>query len=92
MNTLGAIIIWAIFGLVCGAIARLLIPGRQPMGILMTMLLGVIGSFVGGFIAFMISGGDPLQASGFILSLVGAVITLAGYVAFTRNRQEQIPS
>lgn len=89
METIGAILIWAMFGLFCGAIARLLIPGHQPMGILMTMLLGVIGSFVGGFVAFLLSGGQPLQASGFILSVIGAVVTLGMYVAFARHRQDE---
>jgi uncharacterized membrane protein YeaQ/YmgE (transglycosylase-associated protein family) len=53
------------------------------------MLLGVIGSFVGGFVAFLLSGGEPLQASGFILSVIGAVVTLGSYVAFARQRRDE---
>jgi len=68
---------WILFGLVIGAIARLLVPGRQNIGILKTMLLGVAGSFVGGFLAYLIFGGEPLQAAGWIGSILGAVLLLA---------------
>jgi uncharacterized membrane protein YeaQ/YmgE (transglycosylase-associated protein family) len=70
MELLWAILVWTVFGLVCGALARLLVPGRQPIGILMTILLGVVGSFVGGFIAYVLMGGEPLQPSGFLMSLL----------------------
>lgn len=85
MNLLIAIVVWAVFGLICGAIARLLVPGRQSMGLVVTMLLGVIGSFVGGFLAFLIVGGEPLQATGFIFSVIGAVIALALYLYAKRG-------
>ena len=79
METLGAIISWAVFGLVIGAIARFLYPGRQPMSLLMTMLLGIVGSLVGGFISYMF-GFDPeegaLQPSGFIMSTIGAILVV----------------
>jgi uncharacterized membrane protein YeaQ/YmgE (transglycosylase-associated protein family) len=86
MNTLFAILIWCLFGLVAGALARLLVPGRQPMGILLTMMLGIIGSFVGGFIGWFFVGGEPLQASGLLLSVLGAVLVLWVYVASARRR------
>lgn len=86
MDLLWAVLVWSLFGLVAGAIARLLIPGRQAMGILMTIVLGVIGSLVGGFIAWMFVGGEPLQGSGFIMSILGAVIVLGLYIAMTRSR------
>lgn len=86
MDVLFALLIWALFGLVIGAIARLLIPGRQPIGILATILLGVLGSMVGGFIAWLFVGGSPLQPSGWILSIVGAVFLLWLYVAGVRRR------
>ena len=85
MEMLWAILVWAAFGLVCGALARLLVPGRQSMGIGMTMLLGIVGSFLGGFIAYIFTGGEPLQESGFIMSLVGAIIVLALYVMFANR-------
>lgn len=76
---IGSIISWAVFGLIVGAVARLLYPGRQPMGILMTMVLGIIGSFLGGFIAWMFgfnSENGPLQGAGWIMSIIGALIVV----------------
>lgn len=72
-----SIISWILFGLVVGAIARLLYPGRQDLGLLKTMLLGIAGSFVGGAIAYFLVGGSLMQASGWIGSIVGAVLVLA---------------
>lgn len=77
MDILWAIIVWAVFGLVAGAIARLLVPGKQSIGLAMTMLLGILGSFAGGFLSWLFVGGSPLQASGFLLSIVGATLLLA---------------
>lgn len=92
MGLLWAVIVWAVFGLVCGALARLLIPGRQPMSWTMTMLLGIVGSFIGGFIAYLFNGGEPLQASGFIMSLLGAVVALWGYMQFgSRQTVDSMP-
>ncbi|MCC9642020.1 GlsB/YeaQ/YmgE family stress response membrane protein [Rhodopirellula sp. JC740] len=71
------IIGWIVFGLIVGAIARLLYPGRQDLGFVKTILLGVVGSFVGGFLAFLLFGGSAMQASGWIGSIVGAVLVLA---------------
>jgi uncharacterized membrane protein YeaQ/YmgE (transglycosylase-associated protein family) len=65
-----------LFGLLIGAIARFLVPGRQSLGLLTTMLLGVVGSFVGGFLGFLMFGGSPFQASGWIGSIIGAVVLL----------------
>ena len=87
MDLLWAIIVWAVFGIVAGAIARLLVPGRQPIGILGTMLVGIVGSFVGGFLAWMIWGGEPLQASGWIGSIIGAVVVLAVWVGMSSRRR-----
>ena len=83
METVVALIGWALFGLVAGAIARLLVPGRQAIGLGMTMLLGIAGSFIGGFIGWMLigGGGDPLQPAGWIMSILGAIVLLAGYRA-----------
>jgi len=86
MDVLIAILVWAAFGLIIGAIARLLIPGRQPIGILATILLGIVGSLVGGFLAWLFVGGSPLQPSGWILSIIGAVIVLWIAVASSRRR------
>lgn len=68
-----------IIGIIVGAIARLIMPGAQGMGILMTGVLGVAGSFVGGLIARIFSKppeGAPFHPAGIILSIVGALILL----------------
>jgi len=72
---------WIVFGLVVGAIARFVLPDRQSMGLIMTILLGVAGSFLGGFIASLVSGVEvaQFQPSSFIWSLLGAVVLLLGY-------------
>jgi uncharacterized membrane protein YeaQ/YmgE (transglycosylase-associated protein family) len=79
MDILRAVIAWSIFGLVAGAIARLLVPGRQALGCFGTIVLGVVGSLIGGFIGWALHGGqgDPLQASGWIATILCATILLA---------------
>jgi uncharacterized membrane protein YeaQ/YmgE (transglycosylase-associated protein family) len=69
---------WIVFGLVAGLIARAIMPGRQNMGLLMTTLLGIAGSFMGGFLASVIRGGSwrLLHPSGFIGAIIGAVVLL----------------
>jgi uncharacterized membrane protein YeaQ/YmgE (transglycosylase-associated protein family) len=78
-----------VFGLVVGLLARLLMPGRQSMGILATMLLGVVGSFVGGFLGNLLFGGggrwDHPNTAGWIGSILGSLLLLA-LVGRTRRR------
>ncbi len=80
---IGFIIYLVLVGLVAGFVARALVPGRDPMGVGETLLLGIVGSFVGGFLGWAIFGKDfdqgALQASGVIGSIVGAVIALLVY-------------
>lgn len=77
---IGFILGLLIIGLIAGALARLLVPGKQEMSIPMTMLVGVIGSFVGGFLGALIFGKDIddgfFQASGIIGSVIGAIIVV----------------
>jgi uncharacterized membrane protein YeaQ/YmgE (transglycosylase-associated protein family) len=79
-----------IIGLIVGALAKLIVPGRQPGGCLMTMLIGIAGSFVAFYIGRALgwTSGHPdsLRPVGFIPSLIGAVILLAVY-HFIRNRR-----
>jgi uncharacterized membrane protein YeaQ/YmgE (transglycosylase-associated protein family) len=71
----GMLIVWLIItGLIVGAIARLVVPGRNPIGILMTILLGVVGALVGGLIAHAIGAGGLIQ---FILAVVVAAVLVA---------------
>ena len=78
---LGLIISIIIVGLIAGALARLIVPGRQAMSIPMTILLGIIGSFVGGLLGYLIfhKGGGFLQPAGIIGSVIGAIIVLLIY-------------
>lgn len=80
---IGFLLYLIIIGIVAGFIARLLVPGPDPMGVLGTMVLGIVGSFVGGFIGWALFGADfddgALQASGVIGSIIGAVLALLVY-------------
>jgi uncharacterized membrane protein YeaQ/YmgE (transglycosylase-associated protein family) len=72
---------WLIAGLIIGGIARLLVPGRQPMGMLMTMVLGIVGALLGGFVYWIFAGvpGEPFSAyswPGYLLAVLGAVVVL----------------
>ncbi|MEX0716272.1 MAG: GlsB/YeaQ/YmgE family stress response membrane protein [Planctomycetaceae bacterium] len=69
---------WIVFGLIAGWIARLLVPGRDPLGCLGTMLLGIAGSFVGGFIHHLLFRGDwgRFEPSSLIGSVLGAILLL----------------
>ena len=74
------IIAWLIVGLIVGAIARLLVPGRDPIGFFGTILLGIVGSFIGGLLVSLIFYQDiELRPAGWIGSIIGAVIALLIY-------------
>ena len=75
----------AIIGLVVGALAKLIMPGRDPGGIIVTMLLGIAGSFLGTFVGRAIGLYREGQAAGFLMSLVGAIVLLSIYRLFRRR-------
>jgi uncharacterized membrane protein YeaQ/YmgE (transglycosylase-associated protein family) len=81
---------WLVFGFVAGGIARLLMPGHQPLGCFITSLLGIAGSFVGGLIGSIIHGGPMTigEPSGWIGSIVGAVVILFLYGKFAKPPAE----
>ena len=87
---LGLIISILIIGLIAGAVARLLVPGRQNLSIGMTLLLGIVGSFVGGFLGKLLFGADAgdgfLPPAGIIGSIIGSVIVLLIWIAVTNRR------
>ena len=87
---IGFIIGLILVGLIAGALARLLVPGRDPMGIGATILLGIVGSFVGGFLADVLFRSDAddrgLHPVGIVGSVIGAVIVLLIYNAVTHRR------
>ena len=70
---------WILFGLIVGALAKLVMPGRDPGGIIVTMALGIAGALVGGFIGRALGWYGPNQIAGFWMSLLGAVLLLALY-------------
>ncbi len=73
------IIGWIVFGLVVGAIAKLLMPGKDPGGAIVTMLLGIVGAVVGGWFGRAMGMYGPNDPAGFLMSLVGAVVVLVVY-------------
>ena len=85
------ILAWIVLGLIAGAIAKAIYPGRQGGGILGTMLLGIIGAFVGGTLySFLTTGTLALTASGLslggiLVAVLGAIVALFLYYAFTRR-------
>jgi uncharacterized membrane protein YeaQ/YmgE (transglycosylase-associated protein family) len=87
---IGFLVYMLVIGIIAGFAARLLVPGRDPMGFWATVLLGIIGSFIGGFLGYVLFGKDvnegAIQASGIIGSIIGAVIALLIYRAITKSR------
>lgn len=81
------IIAMIVSGLIIGVIAKLLMPGRDPGGCIITILLGIAGTFLGGYLGKILGLYKPGQPAGWIMSIVGALILLALYhFLFVRNR------
>ena len=80
------ILAWILFGLVVGVIAKLLMPGRDPGGFIVTILLGIAGALIGGFIGRAMGLYESNQGAGWIMSILGAVILLALYRMMVRRR------
>jgi uncharacterized membrane protein YeaQ/YmgE (transglycosylase-associated protein family) len=80
-----AILMWIVFGLVVGVLAKLIMPGSDPGGFIVTILLGIAGAFVGGFLGRMMGYYGPNQTAGYVMSIIGAIILLALYRMMTRR-------
>jgi uncharacterized membrane protein YeaQ/YmgE (transglycosylase-associated protein family) len=77
---------WIIFGLIVGVVAKLLMPGRDPGGFIVTILLGIVGAVFGGFVGRALGWYGPDDAAGFFMSLLGAVVLLWVYRLLVRRR------
>ncbi|RZT87016.1 putative membrane protein YeaQ/YmgE (transglycosylase-associated protein family) [Pseudonocardia sediminis] len=85
---IGTIIGWIVLGLVAGFIARAVVPGKDNIGILRTILLGILGSVVGGFLLGLVTGGlRGFSPVGWIGSIIGAIIVLVIYNKVTGRKQ-----
>jgi uncharacterized membrane protein YeaQ/YmgE (transglycosylase-associated protein family) len=82
------ILLWALFGLIAGAIAKFLMPGKVPGGILVTILLGIVGAVVGGFIGATLGLGtvSEFDFRSLLLAVGGGVLVLFIYGLVTRGR------
>jgi uncharacterized membrane protein YeaQ/YmgE (transglycosylase-associated protein family) len=78
---------WIIFGLIVGIVAKLLMPGRDPGGIIITMALGIAGALLGGFIGRALGWYTENEPAGFLMSLVGSVLLLWIYRMMVGRRQ-----
>lgn len=84
--SIGSLLSWMLCGLIVGLIARFLVPGRQNMGLLLTMVLGIVGAVVGGFLYSLVQGapGEPFSLSGnawqgWIVAILGGMLVVWGY-------------
>ncbi len=88
------LIVLIVVGAIAGFLARAIVPGRDPMGIGATILLGIVGSFVGGFLGYLLFHRDAsqgvLQPSGIIGSVIGAIIALLIYRAVSRRSNVRV--
>lgn len=73
------IIGWVIFGLIVGVVAKLLMPGNDPGGMIVTALIGIVGAMIGGFLGRAIGFYGPGEPAGLILSILGAIVLLFAY-------------
>ena len=82
-----SIIGWILFGLIVGVVAKLIMPGPDPGGMIVTILLGIVGALIGGFIGRMLGWygeGDPV---GFFMAVIGAIVVLFGYRKISSTSQ-----
>jgi uncharacterized membrane protein YeaQ/YmgE (transglycosylase-associated protein family) len=81
------ILTWILFGLIAGAIAKLIMPGEDPGGIIVTIIIGILGAVVGGFIGTLLGFGEVtgFNIGSFLIAIVGALILLFGYRMLKRR-------
>jgi uncharacterized membrane protein YeaQ/YmgE (transglycosylase-associated protein family) len=76
---------WIVFGLIVGALAKFVMPGKDPGGILITIMLGIVGAVVGGYLGGALGLYAPGEPAGFFMSVVGAILLLAVYRMIARR-------
>lgn len=93
MGFIGLLISWLIIGAIIGLLARAVMPGKQAMGLGMTIILGVIGAIVGGFVGGILGGdgvsgimNNPWSIGTILLAVIGAIIVMVVYGLVTKNR------
>lgn len=81
-----SILVWLVFGLIVGAIAKLMMPGKDPGSFVVTVMVGIVGSLIGGGISYLLLGAQGrYQPAGWIMSIVGAILLLAIYRVIARR-------
>jgi uncharacterized membrane protein YeaQ/YmgE (transglycosylase-associated protein family) len=80
------ILVWILFGLVVGVVAKFLMPGPNPGGLIMTTALGIVGALVGAWIGRVLGFYGPGQPVGFVMAVIGAIIVLFVYHLVTSRR------
>ena len=80
------ILLWILFGLVVGVVAKFIFPGRDPGGIVLTIALGIVGAIVGGWLGRVMGLYRQGDLAGFIMAVVGALVILGLYRVFTSGR------
>ena len=81
-----SILVWILLGLIAGGIAKLLMPGKDPGGCVITILLGIAGALVAGFLGKAVGWSDQNEGAGFIAAIVGAFLILLIYRLVLRRR------
>lgn len=85
-----AILSWIVFGLIAGALARFIKPGEDPAGLILTIVIGVLGAVVGGFIGTQLGWGDVtgFNIRSFLLAIGGAILLLIAYQMVSGNKRK----
>lgn len=80
------LLVMIVLGLIVGAVAKFVMPGDDPGGMIVTIVIGIVGAMIGGLLGRALGIYQPGQAAGFIMSVIGALVLLWAYRMFTRSR------